>query len=121
MDDVEPLLEACGFIDRKVILKEESKNFIKNWLPGSGAEDYVVSANITARKPVSPFCTFIEDPVHKTDTKEASSTDAKQTMEEKQTDSTSVASSESCCASETEAQKTEQTQGERAQVTSLYV
>ena len=31
--------------------KEESKEFIKDWLPGSGAEDYVVSANVTAYKP----------------------------------------------------------------------
>jgi hypothetical protein len=26
--------------------------FVKDWVPNSGAEDYVVSANITATKPV---------------------------------------------------------------------
>lgn len=51
MDEVEPLLQACGFQSIQVVLKEESKDFIKNWLPGSNAEQYVVSANITARKP----------------------------------------------------------------------
>jgi hypothetical protein len=47
------MLEACGFVDIKVDLKEESKDFIKDWLPGSGCEDYVVSAAITGRKPGS--------------------------------------------------------------------
>jgi len=36
-----------------VVEKEESKEFIKDWLPGSGAEDYVVSANVTAYKPAA--------------------------------------------------------------------
>jgi len=31
-------------------MKEESRDIIKQWLPGSGAEDYVVSAEITAEK-----------------------------------------------------------------------
>ena len=31
--------------------KEESRAVIAGWLPGSKAEDYVVSAEITARKP----------------------------------------------------------------------
>lgn len=54
MDSVEPTLKACGFTDIKVVCKEESKDFIKNWLPGSGCENFVVSANITATKPISP-------------------------------------------------------------------
>jgi arsenite methyltransferase len=32
-------------------MKEESREVIKQWLPGSGAEDFVVSANVSARKP----------------------------------------------------------------------
>lgn len=43
-------LKGAGFIDINVDLKEESREVIKQWLPGSGAEDYVVSAEITARK-----------------------------------------------------------------------
>jgi hypothetical protein len=34
----------------RVRLKEESRAIISQWLPGSGAEDYVVGAEITARK-----------------------------------------------------------------------
>ena len=32
-------------------IKPSSAEFIKDWLPGSGAEDYVVSANVTAVLP----------------------------------------------------------------------
>lgn len=44
-------MEAAGFVDVSVELKEESREFIKDWLPGSGCEEYVVSANVTGRKP----------------------------------------------------------------------
>lgn len=33
-------------------IKPSSRDFIKEWLPGSGAEEYVVSASITAIKPL---------------------------------------------------------------------
>lgn len=33
--------------------KSASREYIKDWLPGSGCEDYVVSANVTARKPAA--------------------------------------------------------------------
>lgn len=56
MDDVEPLLTKAGFDEVVVQCKEESKEFIKDWLPGSGAEQFVVSANITARKPSRSVC-----------------------------------------------------------------
>ncbi|GMH51798.1 hypothetical protein TL16_g01088, partial [Triparma laevis f. inornata] len=39
---------AAGFVDVKIEEKEESREVIKQWLPGSGAEDFVVSADITA-------------------------------------------------------------------------
>jgi len=51
VDSVEPLLKACGFVDVKVVCKEQSKEFIAKWLPDSGCENYVISANITATKP----------------------------------------------------------------------
>lgn len=46
------MIAAAGFEDVRVELKEESREFIKDWLPGSGAEDYVVAANVTATKPL---------------------------------------------------------------------
>jgi hypothetical protein len=45
------MLVDAGFADVRVVEKNESREFIKDWLPGSGAEDYVVSANVTATKP----------------------------------------------------------------------
>ena len=47
------MLRNAGFESVSITLKEESREFIKHWVEGSGAEDYVVSANIEARKPLS--------------------------------------------------------------------
>mmetsp|Transcript_10819 Transcript_10819/g.26954 ORF Transcript_10819/g.26954 Transcript_10819/m.26954 type:complete len:130 (-) Transcript_10819:117-506(-) len=44
-------MQAAGFTDCRVVEKPSSRSFIKEWLPGSGAEDFVVSANVTATKP----------------------------------------------------------------------
>ena len=46
-------LFSVGFEAVSVVPKPESREYIKNWLPGSGCEDYVVSANVTARKPLT--------------------------------------------------------------------
>ena len=51
--DLIDMLVDAGFERVSVVEKEESKEFIKDWLPGSGAEDYVVSANVTAYKAAS--------------------------------------------------------------------
>jgi len=51
---VEPLLKSLGFVNVSVTLKEESRDYIKNWLPNSGCENYVVSASVTGRKPSGP-------------------------------------------------------------------
>jgi SAM-dependent methyltransferase len=48
--DVEAMLEEAGFSAVRVQLKESSRAYIKDWFPGSGVEDYVVSAVIEARK-----------------------------------------------------------------------
>lgn len=50
MERLEQYLIDAGFTDVNVKLKEESRAVISQWLPGSGAEDYVIGAEITARK-----------------------------------------------------------------------
>lgn len=47
-------LKEAGFAEAKVEAKPESRDMIKDWAPGSGVEDFVVSAMITAKKP--PRC-----------------------------------------------------------------
>ena len=47
------ILQNTGFIDIRIRAKDESKTFIRNWVPGNDIEDYVVSATIEAVKPVS--------------------------------------------------------------------
>jgi arsenite methyltransferase len=48
---LERLLESAGFESIRVTVNEESRTFIKDWMPGSGAENYVASATIEATKP----------------------------------------------------------------------
>lgn len=45
-------LLAAGFQPDSILIeiKEESREVIKQWIPGSGAEDFIVSANVSARK-----------------------------------------------------------------------
>jgi arsenite methyltransferase len=47
-EDVEAMLREAGFRDVGVQVREESRTFIKDWFPGSKAEDYVASAVIAA-------------------------------------------------------------------------
>ncbi len=49
--EVETWLSAAGFVDVAVAEKPESRDLIKDWAPGSGAENLVVSASVTARRP----------------------------------------------------------------------
>ncbi|ESQ11775.1 MAG: arsenite methyltransferase [Thiohalocapsa sp. PB-PSB1] len=51
VDELEQMLAAAGFIDVEIAPKDESKAFIRDWVPGRGVEDYVVSATIAGRKP----------------------------------------------------------------------
>lgn len=56
VEQVQALLEQSGFRDIKVEVKRESREAIKDWLPGSGVEDFVSSATIQATKPGAESC-----------------------------------------------------------------
>ncbi|MBF0219674.1 MAG: methyltransferase domain-containing protein, partial [Gammaproteobacteria bacterium] len=49
--DIDQMLKDAGFVEICIKPKDESRAFIKNWVPGSKLEDYVVSATIEAIKP----------------------------------------------------------------------
>ncbi len=49
--ELQSILEESGFEKINIAPKDESKDFIKDWAPGRGVEDYVLSATIEAVKP----------------------------------------------------------------------
>lgn len=49
--DIENMLKNAGFEKIEVEPKDKSREFIRNWVPNSNIEDYVVSATIEATKP----------------------------------------------------------------------
>jgi SAM-dependent methyltransferase len=49
--EIETMLKDAGFEDIAIKPKDESREFIRNWVPESKIEDYVVSATIEAIKP----------------------------------------------------------------------
>lgn len=53
MADLISQLQAAGFTDVSVRPRESSREFVKDWIPGSKAEDFVLAADVTARKPAS--------------------------------------------------------------------
>jgi arsenite methyltransferase len=56
VDDLVPMLRELGFEDVEVEVRRESAEFIRDWLPGSGAERYVASAAIKATRPRGGGC-----------------------------------------------------------------
>lgn len=48
--ELESMLHAAGFEQVSITPKDASREFIRDWAPGSRIEDYVVSANIEAVK-----------------------------------------------------------------------
>lgn len=54
--ELDAMLREAGFADIRVSVKPESREFIRDWFPGSGAEDYVRSASVEAVKPKSCGC-----------------------------------------------------------------
>ena len=51
VEELEAVLAGCGFTDIRIRPKDESREFIRDWAPGRGVEEYVVSATIEAVKP----------------------------------------------------------------------
>ena len=53
ISELQAILEEVGFIDISISPKDESKEFIKDWAPDKGVEEYVLSASIEATKPAA--------------------------------------------------------------------
>lgn len=53
---VERLLGEAGFENIRVTVNEDSRELIRDWMPGSGIEDHVASATIEATKPGDSSC-----------------------------------------------------------------
>lgn len=51
VDAIRALLGDAGFESVAITVHPESREFIRDWLPGSGVEEYVASATIEAIKP----------------------------------------------------------------------
>jgi len=49
--ELERILTGLGFGDVEIDTAADSRDFIREWAPGSNVEDYVVSATIEAKKP----------------------------------------------------------------------
>lgn len=56
IDDLERMIVDAGFCNVRIAPKDESREFIKDWAPGRGVEDYVLSATIEAVKPGGGCC-----------------------------------------------------------------
>ncbi len=52
----ERILRETGFANIRVTTKPASREIIRTWFPGSGVENYVLSAEITAVKPGGKSC-----------------------------------------------------------------
>jgi len=51
--EVEGMLRTAGFQQIRVAPRDESKTFIRDWVPGKAVTDYVVSATIEAIRPAT--------------------------------------------------------------------
>jgi SAM-dependent methyltransferase len=51
VEELEQMISEAGFAQVRIAPKDESREFIRDWAPGRGVEDYVVSATIEALKP----------------------------------------------------------------------
>lgn len=55
-EELERLLAEAGFTRIRIQPKDASRDFIRSWIPGRNAADYVVSATIDAVKPGAACC-----------------------------------------------------------------
>lgn len=55
-ESLRELLRLAGFEGIRIEVREESKAFIREWMPGSGAENYIASATVEAVKPGGKSC-----------------------------------------------------------------
>lgn len=51
INDLKDGLTAAGFVDIRINVNEQSRQFIEKWSYDKGAENYVASASIEATKP----------------------------------------------------------------------
>jgi len=51
IDELKNILSKAGFVEIIIEQQKDSREFIKDWVPDSDAENYVVSAKIKAIKP----------------------------------------------------------------------
>lgn len=51
IDELKEMLRSAGFVDVRIEPKDESRELIRDWIPGSNAADYILSAAIEGRKP----------------------------------------------------------------------
>ena len=51
IDNLEQIIEKAGFKDISICPRDESRGMIREWVPGSKLDDYIVSASIEAKKP----------------------------------------------------------------------
>ena len=51
VDDLRSMLTDAGFTDIRIDIIESSRETIRQWMPGSGLENFVASANIQAIRP----------------------------------------------------------------------
>jgi arsenite methyltransferase len=56
IDELEVILRDAGFVDVRIRPKDSSRDFIRRWIPGRNAADYVVSTTIEAVKPGAACC-----------------------------------------------------------------
>ena len=52
MGTLKKALKEEGFRNIEVAVNEKSRQFIKDWFPGRGVEEFIASAIIQAKKPI---------------------------------------------------------------------
>lgn len=56
VEELAAMLHAAGLTDVRIQVRPESREFIRDWFPGTGAENYVASATIEALRPRTQGC-----------------------------------------------------------------